>query len=334
MQMHCIDACSKQVSQLGLSNVIRTSSPLHECIYIAPSNGETDVAQGFAHSAQGRGVLTFATFNQQKLPSILCQQFRAAEGYGSGETKTGQSLTLDCSRLASSPPKVTNKKVKALLKDLTAEQKRELRSMKSHEIYIKRKHMEQQPLIEKARDLEGKRIEIYDGTANVWRKMEVSSVTAKWIENNTVVRISYDLQPFDDSWNPVGPKVEVALDQVRWTMLSAGPDNTQMQELTDQGFAKTTAIISKAENKLSQLRGVFEREKHALEKERKTEDAAAKMVHDTIIQKTKASCLAESTILAAKDEKTVEVPSLHRAYLSKWKLYITLPQGVQATNLS
>ncbi|CAM9204617.1 unnamed protein product, partial [Discosporangium mesarthrocarpum] len=264
---------------------------------------------------------------------------------GNTDDKGAESLpppppSPDISRLTCPPPRITSKEAKALLQELTPEQRRELRSMRSQETYLARKRSLQQPRIEEARKLEGKRLEVYDGFANVWRKMKVSSVSVTWIENGTVARISHLLQPCDDSWVNLGDQeAEVLLDEVRWAEWSAGSDDSQAQEVSGEHTGKEIfeghmKIVERMEAKLSRLRALMSREKADLERERKAEDKATMILRDQKVAQAKASSRAESTILAANDKKTrSEINSLAETLVGDWKLGISSPAGGATANL-
>ena len=101
----------------------------------------------------------------------------------------------------------------------------------SEERYIKRKQETQYPLIARARELVGKRMDIHQASDNSWRTVLVTNCVVKWVEGGQKIRIRHKVQEINQYNEHIGGVFEADL-------LTLRAVESPQQDVDEEAIAK------------------------------------------------------------------------------------------------
>eukprot|EP00752_Nemacystus_decipiens_P010357 g9227.t1 len=257
--------------------------------------------------------------NEARLANIYKQMVK-----GDAEPDGATKKFRDAVKLENKQQPLDAAEAEKLIHRLPPDERRLIRSMRSKDAYLKRKRDSQRHRIVAAEKMVGKKIEIYDGAANLWRMVVVDSVAVRWIDLGTklvlrhVVRVlgaepEGDCSSDNNKQNDNGSEKEGEGTTRERSYRGDGAGeggNTEATSATEGGGGAKAAALT-AEVDLDEVRWA---ECTGREKERRPSEPTAKKLAvsrasggEAIVQKM------EQTLAVLREELKQEVQALSKS---------------------
>lgn len=139
--------------------------------------------------------------------------------------------------------------------------------------FMRRKRSKQSHVLEAAKALIGKRIEVFDPDKGVWRHVLIKDCVTRWLDNGLTACCTHVVHEHNEGMELIGHQFEVDLKKVRWfeSAMQEMDEDAMLKWRRQKAFEKRLKEIDDAVNaKVEEFRSAYESfrtaEEHALRK--------------------------------------------------------------------
>lgn len=184
---------------------------------------------------------------------------------------------------------------------LTGEQIARLK--KSQERYVNRRRETQMPRVHAARQLVGKRLDIFDKEKDKWRHVVVVNCMIKWVDDGGSVLIRHTLQEQNDYCENIGGLFEADLDSLRYV-------ETMIQEVDREAIEKQkeyNAWCEQLESIDARANAIIEAAQEEYRQKFEREDSDIQSVESRSFQTLEENFDVESTSVLSHETTQAEI---------------------------